>query len=902
MDAQQQPPPPQAAAASNATSVKTTKSRPRPRRKDKDKDDAAAASEGGDDSNKRRCVSSACVACRKRKSKCDGNTPACAACSQVYGTECVYNLQSDHRRKGVYRNDADSIKTRNSTLQTLIHAILNYPEEDVPALVHEMRTCESLDRVAERVVAREQGLDLDESDDEQDDKHGQPHAHTSLATTPLFEKQLSTRVGELRLDDGSVRYIGGTSNLLFLQPDKHSQSSSIADAYPQQESPVTSWTTQTSDPDLIMHLVNMYFTWHYTYFTCLPKHLFYRDFMRGRPPPDTRRKTEYCTPLLVNAILALGCHFTSSPGARENPEDSATAGDHFFREAKRLIMDNDEYEKPKMTTVQALALMSVREAGCGREAKGWVYSGMSFRMACDMGLNIDSSGLAHGADRAIDPEEEDARRITFWGCFLFDKCWSNYLGRLPQLPCSAITVPKFDVFPDEDSSSWAPYTDSGFMSARSQPARTRAVALQISVLCEISNDLMRHFYNPSDMDKSRGRQTELKMLSDIHTRLETWRRNLPAEMEPKEGGLSSVLTMHMFFQLLFIHLFRPFLKYNQATSPLPANVSPRRLCTQAAAMISKLMRLYKRSHGLRQICNVTVYIMHSACTIHLLNLPDKNARRDIIHGIKHLEEIGEGWLGARRTLSILAIMARKWKVELPEEAATVLARAETKFGPQSTDTPSPMARRPSIMTMMEPPEAQPPQRVQQPPKQPPSAWPRAQQAMLVNSAAPMYGAVPFNTSQSAASPFNLPPQTASEMRPTNYPSSHSTPYANGRQTIASADTPPGTYTAATSPSDMFGGVEQLLRESQDWVFRDQAQLASGFGNWGGGLDMGVASLGQSPINTGPALGPFASAAGYVSAVGGAGVGGQPQQPQQQQQQQQNGFDNLATYDEREWYQ
>lgn len=28
---------------------------------------------------KRRCVSTACVACRKRKSKCDGQTPRCAA-------------------------------------------------------------------------------------------------------------------------------------------------------------------------------------------------------------------------------------------------------------------------------------------------------------------------------------------------------------------------------------------------------------------------------------------------------------------------------------------------------------------------------------------------------------------------------------------------------------------------------------------------------------------------------------------------------------------------------------------------------------------------------------------------------------------------------------------------------
>lgn len=35
--------------------------------------------------------------------RCDGNLPACAACSSVYNTECLYDLNSDHRRKGVYK-------------------------------------------------------------------------------------------------------------------------------------------------------------------------------------------------------------------------------------------------------------------------------------------------------------------------------------------------------------------------------------------------------------------------------------------------------------------------------------------------------------------------------------------------------------------------------------------------------------------------------------------------------------------------------------------------------------------------------------------------------------------------------------------------------------------------------
>src|SRR5271155_2596148 len=124
----------------------------------------------------------------------------------------------------------------------------------------------------------------------------------------------------------------------------------------------------------------------------------------------------------------------------------------------------------------------------------------------------------------------------------------------------------------------------------------------------------------------------------------------------------------MFFHLLYIHLFRPFLKYNPSNSPLPSHISPRKICTQAAGAVSKLMRLYKRTYGLRQICNIAVYIVHSACTIHLLSLPEKTAKRDIIHGVKHLEEIGESWTCAPRTLRMLSASASKWKIELPDEA------------------------------------------------------------------------------------------------------------------------------------------------------------------------------------------------------------------------------------------
>ncbi|PQE13692.1 fungal specific transcription factor protein [Rutstroemia sp. NJR-2017a BVV2] len=869
---------------------------PTPRKKSRSSRDAAAI--------KRRCVSTACVACRKRKSKCDGNTPSCAACSSVYGTECVYDPLSDHRRKGVYKDKLDSLKTRNSTLQTLIQAILNAAEEDVPSLVRQIRTCESLDDVADGILKQEQGLE--EDDDELED------GVYTTSNLPTFETELSGKMGELRLENGSVRFLGGTSNLIYLDPTEIEDNHQSLETAEQQEEPLLSWTTVTTDTEVIVHLINMYFTWHYPYFTTLSKKLFYRDFLLGKPPGNPKR-TMYCSSLLVNSMLALGCHFTNSPQGCADPNDPTTKGDAFFAEAKRLIVENDEYEKPRLTTIQALCLMSVREAGAGREGKGWVYSGMAFRMAQDMGLNLDS-GVNNNNNRnsfkdsAIDEKEIDARRITFWGCFLFDKCWSNYLGRLPQLPVSNITVPKYDVFPDEDSDIWSPYTDNGIGQLHSQPSRTRAVALQISSLCEISSDLLTFFYHPQHVERGVGRSQELKKLSELQTRLEAWRRDLPKEFEPKEGQLPNVLLMQyvvphplipiMFFHLLYIHLFRPFLKYNPNTSPLPNHVSPRKLCTQAAGQISKLMRLYKRIYGLRQICNIAVYIVHSACTIHLLNLPEKTAKRDIIHGVKHLEEIAEDWLCARRTLSILSVLARKWNVELPIEASTAFSRTDAKFGYFSTaDVPSPKS---DMIAATPPSSATSPIHVHTPVMKMTNTQSHLQQSLynyptdsklsivakpnMINDlhlqSPPTSHHQDSYKSTSASVPLQMPPMTTyssptqplftkqSQSQPPPFAPdlSHSRPESQSQsqsqilyEPTSTSASQPHTLTRQVSPSTLFGGVDALV-QSQDWWLRDQASLAIGFENW---------MTSGGPLSDGGTV-PAGAGAGFYGGGGGNG--------------------------------
>ncbi|KAF3902951.1 hypothetical protein ABW20_dc0101283 [Dactylellina cionopaga] len=853
----------------------------------------------------RTVVSTACLACRKRKSKvcrdvfhaqlsntmvfwrveaCDGNLPQCAACASVYLTDCIYDPSSDHRRKGVYKKDIDNLKTRNSTLQTLIHAILNYPEDKVFQLVYDIRNCESLDDVAAQIVAQanEESEAIDESDLEE--RTGWDDLSLTGPLAPDLEQDISDKIGALRVSSsGQVKFVGATSSLSLL-PMGMASSAMTGDSTTLPEDPVSceqdpmiSWTEVTKDRGLVMHLMNMYFTWHYPYFTTLSKRLFFRDFLRGNPGRNSlESKTSHCTPLLVNAMLALGCHFTLVPGSRKNPSNSETAGDHFFQEAKRLIMENDEHEHPRLATTQALALMSVREAGCGREARGWVYSGMSFRMACDLGLQWNPDGLS-----GMSEDEIDARKITFWGCFLFDKCWSNYTGRLPQLPSSSATTPKYDVFPDEDSEMWTPYTDDGLIPSLSQPGRTRAVNTYLIMLCEISNDILLGFYQPvrggttkeSKLGKGRGgKDAEMKKLLELYNRLEEWNQKLPAEMVAKEHALMNVLLMHMFGQVLYLLLFRPFLKVNPGSAAFPANLSPKRICINASTAISKLLRLYKKTYGLKQICNIAVYIALSACTIHLMNLPTKTAKRDIILGVKCLEEIAEYWLCAKRALIIVKVLSLKYSIELPMEAEVVLSRVDTSgemfgfsikdmFGTtQKADSPAAQPRRPPSARQTAPgaPGAPPGPATSLVGNMPTTVAAAVTQFSPSMKSATAMPAVEFGSPfmNAVTSMINSPPQIPQStvaMASKVPTSSLFTPYFDpgaspaasssyGRRsmepptnTTASPPLPPSTTTTmgatnANSPS-MYPGYPQLEDQSQDWWLRDQNELAHDFGSW-----------------------------------------------------------------------
>ncbi|KAI9839328.1 MAG: hypothetical protein M1838_004392 [Thelocarpon superellum] len=378
----------------------------------------------------------------------------------------------------------------------------------------------------------------------------------------------------------------------------------------------TSWTSVTEDRVLIDHLLGLYFCWEYPIFSTLSKEHFMHDLAQGG--------TKYCSALLVNAILALGCRFSDRPEARADAAYGATTGDHFFREARRLL--TQEFQ-PTLTTVQALGLMSIREASCGRDGAGYLFSIRSMGMALELGLHLSGGTTAPGTPSAI---ELDARSVTFWGCFNLHHAWSLWAGRLPQVVRAAIGVRKPFLVAEREHELWTPYVGEGEQpqSGFQQRSHVRSVQICLCQLSELINETLFALY-ASDQPVT-GRE-----LVRHYTRRLEWHGALPEALRLGENSTPSVLTVHMYYHLSILLLFRPFLSFNIRHS----TISPRVACAEAASSISSVLSTYRSLYTFRRVPFIVPHIVLGATIVRLLDPGATEAPAALVQGVEALTEI-----------------------------------------------------------------------------------------------------------------------------------------------------------------------------------------------------------------------------------------------------------------------
>ncbi|KAI1850945.1 hypothetical protein JX265_007270 [Neoarthrinium moseri] len=580
----------------------------------------------------------ACTECRKKRAKCDGQKP-CGRC-RSQNVDCVYEIPVRQSKENL-RSEIEQLRKQQRQSDSVIEAL------GKPGLWEEvlskLRNGQSVDSISEWLG----GVMPSGSGAVPSYPRVEPKTSTGITLPPLSGMGFGN-IGST----GSANVPGGFgSGILPLAPQlaqkheydqnspwafsSHSQTQSTrSDSHPdimqwtaelpphnrvgswvqdqasttdnsryhgldQMIAPVGSpemkvpparWTNVTADNALVRHLLALYFCWEYPTFASLSKEHFMKDFLDGRP--------RYCSPILVNALLALGCRFSNQPNTRANENDPSTSGDHFFKETLRLLYRETNHHT--LTTIQALGIMSIREASCGRDSESWYYAGQSVRMAIEMGL--------HRLSDDGDEDEIAVQGATFWGAFALDHAWSLATGSLPQSSCFPHLPPKPAIIDDVEASLWVPYTDDGAPLQRSceQPSNVRSV---YKCFCELSELVHQSLY----VLHSPGKPVTSRDLLNIYTQYLNWYDRIPEVLRLGHNFTPAVLFAHMYYHFAILLLFRPLIKLRIIGS----SILPRDVCIQAADAIQGLLKSYSQLYTLRRTPSFVPYFVLTSAIMHL---------------------------------------------------------------------------------------------------------------------------------------------------------------------------------------------------------------------------------------------------------------------------------------------
>ncbi|KAF9872233.1 transcription factor [Colletotrichum karsti] len=283
--------------------------------------------------------------------------------------------------------------------------------------------------LANFTAAGDMSVSVPETDTAQNASDGSPNQDEASPSLQSDDAGLAhPRAGQLRrlATGNSAHFYGGTSLFNIFVSDKEIQST-----------PRTDWSTSTAVPgsaadinnpgasphdgvyqyaphdDVSQRLMASFFREQYSYNMYVYREYFLRDYDIG-----TGR---YYSDLLLFAICAMGSLVTGDPADLQLFQVFST-------QAQQLLYPS--LDRPDLTSLQALLILGQCEIGRGCASKGWLFCGMAFRLAHEMGLHLDPNNWSGTSEPDVD--REILRRV-YWAAFIIDKQLSLYFGRPPAL-------------------------------------------------------------------------------------------------------------------------------------------------------------------------------------------------------------------------------------------------------------------------------------------------------------------------------------------------------------------------------------------------------------------------------------------------------------------------------------
>ncbi|KAL7790796.1 hypothetical protein V8C37DRAFT_176366 [Trichoderma ceciliae] len=527
----------------------------------------------------RKAINVACESCRRRKIKCDGNRPKCSGCVRRQ-IECLY--ASAHREETVsaaLKRKYQEEGKKSSLYEELFAALQTCPEKDAMTMFSLVR--QGIDPGALLRQIRDCDLLLQLSVVPETRRRYQfpylPSMPTHLQTPDNpYLKSLLYETAFHRVGSEDSRGNSDTSSPGYKQRNQYQNiylqpyhAAELLDPLIDHVKP-SQWTAVITDDHLMRTLLRAYILHEYPTFPIFHKDIFFQAMIDN----DKR----YCSPMLVNALLAEACHSFIGIPNRHQFWVPQSLRYRFLAEARRLW--EQEWDKVDLVTVQAAALLNLIYSHNGMDKIGQPYLMQALKIAQQMGLFGDHSKEKN--ERMV-----HARVFTAWALFNWQCIQSYYYYRAPLIPDPPATpLPN----PDEHPFWYGDFKLRYPLNSTLVPAQYGHYFKAISGLRAIIHDMATISYSQDAYHTVSPRQ-----IWSVFSRLEKWYLGLPAVLSPHRIVFPWQLKVHMELYLATILFSSKQAGVSQASTLMKETAQ--KTAAHAAARLETVGRLYYIRHS-----------------------------------------------------------------------------------------------------------------------------------------------------------------------------------------------------------------------------------------------------------------------------------------------------------------
>ncbi|EPS45442.1 hypothetical protein H072_587 [Dactylellina haptotyla CBS 200.50] len=563
-------------------------------------------------------VSNACTACKARKTKCDNNKPKCTACSARPNSECVYFPFLDKRKRQHSQVDRDQKNREHDLLTRIFNATKYCHKEELPKLLEFIRGDATIEEIGEYVT---------EKFENNQHGYGTGSSESLLLGEDFEQNDTESEVSASRIIHRNPSSAMDIGNIV-----------QISIPYV----PSQPWTSVSTNDEFVSHLIQLYFTWEAPVYEIVEKDLFLADMRTC----DIENST-YCSPLLVNAMLAAACLNSDREESWGDDRDSRTCGSHFFAEAERLWQQGPH--NASLTKMQALVTMYYFEAHRANDGIGLSYFATAIDMYHEL-LSNHSDGIAPG------PQPELAWPCwKLWTC----RCFTALVLREPfTLATPGVPRPKIPEQVDL-SDTWQPYPQL----ARSRPQRKIVLMYHCINLALIVQEMTLYLYSKN------AAKPEQRGIIALHAKFQRWHDEYMSSVSLTDGRIGPDITIRLWYHAIEMHLFRGSLSDSAPTTPETSRIISSALHSAKAS--ARLQKLYFRQFGARGTLPITYNSYQSSFfTLYFLDIGEY--KEVFIEHVKMLWSLGKKRVISAFQLYTVGSIARMEGIVLPDEAVEIL--------------------------------------------------------------------------------------------------------------------------------------------------------------------------------------------------------------------------------------